>query len=154
MKPNFSSANELLNNYQKYQMVDIDGEKKVIDYKLAPIIDYLNQHGVKTLACCQGYHLSDGKAEHHGLLSYILFHKDLKNIPFLFQLFLDNQDIMDMESLPEIDFYLLGAKVAPMGVNYLAKQSQINEQFITVLSQLLTHVELNNTRNYFNPRYN
>jgi hypothetical protein len=127
---NFYNAQELLKNTQKYDSIYINGQITAIDKKLSLIIDYFNQHGITTLACCQGFTLEQ-KDNHHGMIAYILFSEPLENTSQLFNFYLLNQDIMEVEYLPEMNFYTLAAKVAVVygKDNYLEKQSYFNEQF-------------------------
>lgn len=136
-KKNFYDVEALLVDTTKYAPVIIDGVKVAIDHEMAFMIEYFNSHGVHTLACCQGIdlsHLNQG----HGMVSYILFDLPLEAIPALYQFYLQNQEMMETESVDNM--YILAAKASLVSDNkkaYLIEQTQNNTHFKNLLTQFV-----------------
>ena len=133
----FYDVEALLKDTDKYVAVYIEGEKVAIDYEMAPIIDYFNSHGVKTLACCQGVDITH-LHQNHGMMSYILFSQPLEATPLLYQFYQANQDLMEIEYVGEM--YFLAAKPSLISSDkeqYLWAQAEINHQFKAQLNQFV-----------------
>lgn len=95
------------------------------------LVEYFNQKGLSTLACCQGVDILDNYLAHekHGANAYILFSKNILEHDLFKKFITQYSDVMEVQMIEELNFYVLASKSANSEPNFLIEQTRLNREF-------------------------